>query len=1105
MKPVLITLRPLNARTSQREDIRVADGPTADTYGTAGLVWQAALTRRPTMSIELMSTDMDGKVQAGQARFEISLPLLQHADARRMYWKGASVVIHNTGVLEGPTAIPDFWGYITDADPDLATGRLSVTAQVSTAFIDKPLLTKEFTGGGGINGDPAKRGVLLPAGFGTCNNVPVNFFDLVRNIGMIDGYNNTLQINALFEGRSSFGPRVADYPTYEALAAAIDTRAIKAGQWGTCVALGLIGLGAPPTGVITVDAIFGSNRLGQIMKRILLTHAGVLAVRVQTSAFDALDAAVNRGAHYWTDQQRNVKDLLEALAQSANATPLVTFQNQVTVTRAVIGTPVATLDRSGSIDPRVIEWQAAAAPSPYLLIKGRAARPALVLTDDQVNYVDNLEDKGVYNSATVYRAGNLVWLADGSQWLYQNATPSAGHAPPSGVAPDINGDVYDAWWFRRQPPKTATDFTYADGTSIEALKPSEKGATVGMTSDEEVAFAKAQQRIIDISSDSVLSAGSEKQETIIRWNDITADLSALENRYITLGKPADITDARNNANASVSDLGSYLSSLTPPWNQEATDTPIDSSTWKARWSTAYSSLAGFRAAITGRKGEPGAAAPLVKTQWSINGVDGWHDNFFGADAYQRQSNDGGQTYGPAYRVVGEGGTPGPDGTSPSIVFLRSATVPATPGDNTGNPPAGWTDGPPPGTAYLWQSKATFRGAQQLTSWSPPQRISGDRGASAFTLQDLQYCYEPEPTAVIKRGGGSDWNAKAMIREGDRSVTVSGLLIPGTFIALTTDPGANASYDTLDYAIHWSDDTGLFLFRNNAAVRFANRPLSAGPVRVAIQKKNDTLIYTVEGYDAPAAHPANAAGEVVYAAFAIYRVGDSVSGITYSVDGDKGDKGDKGDSIKGDAGPPPFGFVQEGNPGPGQFDRQTWYQPTSKIYWYWLNGQWNRVGGDLFSENIISRSAQFADAVIISAKIRDLEVDTIKIRGNAVTNSVTKSGLGANGVSAGVTADTERAGMTSGGGTMVIMVQADGRRTTGSGVMVVELMASDPSGEFALSRQVAFSPLTGAIPVMFFAISSWAAGTSVQFWLRFSATNSTWNATSGQIAIMEYKR
>src|SRR6478735_3458551 len=139
MKPVLITLRPLNARTSQREDIRVADGPTADTYGTAGLVWQAALTRRPTMSIELMSTDMDGKVQAGQARFEISLPLLQHADARRMYWKGASVVIHNTGVLEGPTAIPDFWGYITDADPDLATGRLSVTAQVSTAFIDKPL------------------------------------------------------------------------------------------------------------------------------------------------------------------------------------------------------------------------------------------------------------------------------------------------------------------------------------------------------------------------------------------------------------------------------------------------------------------------------------------------------------------------------------------------------------------------------------------------------------------------------------------------------------------------------------------------------------------------------------------------------------------------------------------------------------------------------------------------------------------------------------------------------------------------------------------------------------------------------------------------------
>lgn len=477
MKPVLIYLRPLDQRAGQRIDVRVADGPNADTYGVGGVLWEPAVLSRPRMSIELMSPDMDGRVQAGTASFEIALgALMTRPQARRLYWKGASVVIHNTGALEGSGAIPDFWGYVTSANLDEENGRLSVTAQVSTALIDKPLLTGEFTGGGGVAGEPAKRGVLFPAGFGYCRNIQPVWFDTTRNIGMIDGYKNTLSIDWLAEGLSSFGARVADYPNYAALAAAIDDKTIKPGQWGTCVAEGLVGLGAPPTGIITVHARFGSNRIGAIMKRILLTHAKVPAERVDGVAFDMLDIAVPADVHFWTDQQRGVKDLLEALAQSCNATPLVSFQNMVTVTRAVGGPVVGTLDRSGSIEPRVTDWQRSDSEPPYYLIKGRGARPASVLTDDQVNYVDTLEDKGVYAAATVYRAGNMVWLADGSQWLYQNDTPAAGHTPPSTKAPDANGYVQDEWWFRRQPPKTASDFAYKDGTPIEALKPRQSGA-----------------------------------------------------------------------------------------------------------------------------------------------------------------------------------------------------------------------------------------------------------------------------------------------------------------------------------------------------------------------------------------------------------------------------------------------------------------------------------------------------------------------------------------------------------------------------------------------------------------------------------------------------
>lgn len=478
MKPVLIYLRPLDQKAGQRVDIRVADGPSADTYGVGGVSWLPAVTTRPKMSLELMSPDMDGKVQAGKADFEIALgAMFTAAQAKRLYWRGAAVVIHNTGALEGPTAVPDFYGYVTQAKVDLTTGKLSITAEASTVFLDKPLLIREFTGGGGINGDPAKRGTLYPVGYGRVKNMQPIWFDQTRNIGMIDGYGNTLDIDWLGEGLSSFGPSVGDYDSYASLAAAIDNKAIKPGQWGTCVAQGLVGLGAPPAGVITVHATFQLNRLGSIMARILAAHAGVPPARVDSAAFTALDAAVPRDVHYWTSEQRTVKDLLEAMAQSCNATPLVTFQNQVTVTRAVLGDPVATLDRSGGQDPRVIDWQSGDIDPPYLLLKARTARPASVLTDDQVLYKDVLEDVGVYNNDTIYKAGNLVWLADGSQWLYQNDRPSAGHPPPRTAAPDADGYVQDEYWFRRQPPKTAADFAYLDGTPIEALKPGTPGAT----------------------------------------------------------------------------------------------------------------------------------------------------------------------------------------------------------------------------------------------------------------------------------------------------------------------------------------------------------------------------------------------------------------------------------------------------------------------------------------------------------------------------------------------------------------------------------------------------------------------------------------------------
>lgn len=170
------------------------------------------------------------------------------------------------------------------------------------------------------------------------------------------------------------------------------------------------------------------------------------------------------------------------------------------------------------------------------------------------------------------------------------------------------------------------------------------------------------------------------------------------------------------------------------------------------------------AQIKGDRGEDGQNAPLVLVQWSVDGSTGWHFEYQEGDKFQRQSNDNGETWGPAVRVVGESAQSGVDGISPSIVFIRSATVPATPAQDTGNPPPGWSDAPPVGTALLWQSVSKFRGGMQLEGWSAPIRISGADGASAFTLVgNTGLALSIEPNRVTKVANSEEFQPEAVFR------------------------------------------------------------------------------------------------------------------------------------------------------------------------------------------------------------------------------------------------------------------------------------------------------------------------------------------------------
>lgn len=813
MKSLLIHVRPLRFSTMQRVDIRLGSAADGAALGLGGFVWESCVVRRPRLSIDLITEEMDGALQPGRGDLEINLETItQVTDAQQLHWSGAPITIYDADDLDYATMPVEFTGIVKEPKPNLETGHLALSIEVSKSKLQRPLLGSSFTGGGGLNGDAGKRGVLKPAGFGFVRDVEPVMFDETDNIGMVDGYGNLAAVVELFEGASSLGAPVADYPTYAALKAAIVAGTVPKGRWATSIADGCIGLGAPPAGTITCDCQFGISRPGAWIRRLLEYHASIPTAEIDIGSLSTLDAVVDRPIHYWTGAQRDVLDLIQKIAGSCNANTLLTFQGKVAVVRPFGGEIVGTLDRNASSTPPVTAWQTAEPEAPAWRMTARADRPGRVLTLDEVFYEDDIEDRGGFVLTDTYRQGHAVWMPNGSQWLYINATPSAGHQPPDPPA------VSDAWWQQIKPPTTAADLFYADGTPIEDLKPSVAGATRNIW------------------------RGAWQPDTDYAVGD---GFSYLGSSWITR------VEHRSSA-------------LDPPPN--------------------------VNVEVQASKGDN--ATPLL-VQWSVDGVTNWHTNFTPGDLYLRTSADNGATWSAPAKVVGEGGSGGADGNHDQFVFRRSATLPTTP---TGNGvPTNWFDAPPAANGQpLWMSVAEQTPAGLLVGfWSTPVQIEGAEGASAFRLADVANTTVTAPTTLKKTGGTNSWNGKGRTVEGFlNGASVSADQVLNTFVGLTTDPDnvSNAPdyYTTIDYALHPSPNGQLYRYRNGTGLALgANAP---GRLQVW---SDDRFVYYARGGVVLSTHPVNAQGEMLFGSFAIFAVGDALTGIAF---GSAGPAGDDGNSV-----------------------------------------------------------------------------------------------------------------------------------------------------------------------------------------------------------------
>jgi len=798
----LVSIDAWNRTTQSRVTVRAGASLNSSTLGAGGSPWEPCVSRLPRFAMQLSDDDLTGQLMVGTGELAITAKDLIYAgDWTALDWIGSPIRVYSGEGQQLADMTLEFVGRVTAGVTNADNGQAALAMEVNKTAVDVPLLRSTYGGGGGSDGDVELRGTFKPAGFGAPINVRPVLIDTINQVYQADGYGNLAGFAGVYEDLGSFGASVGNYATYAALVAA----GLREGQWATCIAEGMFRLGATATGVITCDPICGADLPGTMMLRWLQVHAGVPNAQIRSADFTALTAAVQAvtgGApkmSFWTSESVQVLDLMQRVCASCNAVPLILLDGTISVARCIGGPVAVTLNRRGGA-PNVTAWAATDSPIPWWRMRMPAAKSYYVNSPSEIDYEDDVLDRGDYVSTESYRQGNVVrWQEDGARYIYTNAIASTGNAPPAA-----------AFWSLYQSAPDATQIRYPGGGSV---------------------FDKMQslQTQIDVTvADNVLSRG-EKPQWVITYNGVTGDLNSLNARYTALGSPADITAARNDANVKVTALGTYLSGLTPAWNDPATDTPIVANDFRAAWSNALISVAAFRAAITGRKGDPGE-----------DGRDG---------------------------TDGVPGGPGADGRT-SYAHYAYANSPSGSVD--------FTTGFPEGRAFI----GFYSDFVPADSTDPARyEWSAYKGPANFGLVPQGQAIVAS-SSLVQNSYTADWVSGGYSAEGWRGgAQTSFRLDADTFGGLNTDPLAGPHYSTIDYSWHCSSGGQTYIYESGVSV-FTLPGGNDGSRVFQIVYDNTAVRYYVNG--AVVYEHAVAAGKTLYfAASLVHGPGNKVYSITFN--------------------------------------------------------------------------------------------------------------------------------------------------------------------------------------------------------------------------------
>jgi hypothetical protein len=199
------------------------------------------------------------------------------------------------------SAVTIFDGSGVSWSGDDATLRLNV--RDNGYLLEVRLQPNTYGGTGGADGNEVVAGVVKPLCYGRPLNITPVLIDPANRVYQI--HDGAIQAVDNVYDRAAALAFDADYADYATLIAA----SIPSGEYGTCLALGMFRLGAPPAGLVTCDPQGGFNgddvyidTSGAIALHLIRVFGDLAESKLRASAFSSIDSsAPYEVGWYWPD------------------------------------------------------------------------------------------------------------------------------------------------------------------------------------------------------------------------------------------------------------------------------------------------------------------------------------------------------------------------------------------------------------------------------------------------------------------------------------------------------------------------------------------------------------------------------------------------------------------------------------------------------------------------------------------------------------------------------------------------------------------------------------------------------------------------------------